>query len=80
MVMYPSDLTDKQWSRLDSLLNEGERHAGGRPRKYEQRWVWVVDALLYMVKTGCQWRQLPSNFPPRKTVQEHFRAWRDSGV
>ena len=78
--MYPSDLTDKQWSKLDALLNEprGERHAGGRPRKHEQR--RVVDALLYVVKTGCQWRQLPSDFPPWKTVHEHFRAWRDSGV
>ena len=78
--MYPSDLTDKQWSRLDPMLNEprGERHAGGRPRKHEQR--RVVDALLYVVKTGCQWRQLPSDFPPWKTVHEHFRAWRDSGV
>src|ERR1039458_10851986 len=78
--MCPSDLTDMQWSRLAPLLNEPrvERHAGGRPRKHEQR--RVVDALLYVVKTGCQWRQLPSNFPPWKTVHEHFRAWRDSGV
>jgi transposase len=78
--MYPSDLTDTQWSKLELLLNEprGQRHAGGRPRKHEQR--RVVDALLYVVKTGCQWRQLPSNFPPWKTVHEHFRAWRDSGV
>jgi transposase len=78
--MYPSDLTDRQWSKLSPLLNErrGARHAGGRPRKHEQR--RVVDALLYVVKTGCQWRQLPSDFPPWKTVHEHFRAWRDSGV
>src|ERR1035437_6875190 len=78
--MYPSDWTTNQWPRLPPLLNEPrvERHAGGRPRKHEQR--RVVDALLYVVKTGCQWRQLPSNFPPWKTVHEHFRSWRDSGV
>ena len=78
--MYPSDLTDVQWARLEPLLTEprGERHAGGRPRKYERR--RVVDAMLYVVKTGCQWRQLPSNFPPWKTVHEQFRTWRDSGV
>ncbi len=78
--MYPSDLSDAQWKKLEPLLNEplGGRHAGGRPRKYEQR--RVVDAMLYVVKTGCQWRQLPYNFPPWKTVHEHFRAWRDSGV
>ena len=78
--MYPSDLTDVQWNKLERLLNEQQvgRHAGGRPRKYDQR--RVVEALLYVVKTGCQWRQLPSNFPPWKSVHEHFRLWRDSGV
>ena len=56
--MYPSDLKDAQWARLEPLLQErrGLCHAGGRPRKYELR--RVVDGLLYMVKTDCQWRQL----------------------
>jgi transposase len=78
--MYASDLSDEQWLRLEPLLNEPRpgRHAGGRPRKHEQR--RVVDAMLYVVKTGCQWRQLPIDFPPWKTVHEHFRSWRDSGV
>jgi transposase len=40
----------------------------------------VVDALLYVVKTGCQWRQLPSNFPPWLSVHQQFRAWRDDGT
>src|ERR1039458_6007672 len=68
--MYPSDLTDVQWAKLEPLLipPRGQRHAGGRPRKYELR--GVVDALLYVVKTGCQWRQMPANFP----------AWRDDGT
>jgi transposase len=60
------------------LEPRGARHAGGRPREHELR--RVVDALLYVVKTGCQWRQLPSNFPPWKTVHEQFRIWRDNGV
>ncbi len=78
--MYQSDLTDAQWKKLEPLLNEPRigRHAGGRPRKHGQR--RVVEALLYVVKTGCQWRQMPSNFPPWKTVHEHFRLGRDSGV
>lgn len=78
--MYTSDLTDRQWARLEPLLEEprGRRHPGGRPRKYPLR--RVVDALLYVVKTGCQWRLLPENFPPYKTVHEQFRAWRRSGV
>lgn len=78
--MYPSDLKDAQWARLEPLLKErrGQHHAGGRPRKYELR--RVVDGLLYVVKTGCQWRQLPSDFPPWQSVHQQFRAWRDSGV
>ena len=78
--MYPSDLSDAQWLRLEPLLQQerGSRHAGGRPRKHELR--RVVDALLYVVKTGCQWRQLPSNFPPWKAVHEQFRRWRDAGL
>jgi len=78
--MYPSDLTDVQWSMLEPLLKEprGGRHAGGRPRKYALR--RVVDALLYVVKTGCQWRQLPADFPPWLSVHQQFRGWRDSGV
>jgi transposase len=68
--MYLSDLTDAQWSRLEPLLkpSRGNRHAGGRPRKYELR--RVVDALLYVVKTGCQWRQLPTDFPPWLSVHQ----------
>jgi putative transposase len=78
--MYPSDLTDAQWAQVEPLLlaRDPRRHAGGRPRKHELR--QVVDAMLYVVKTGCQWRQLPINFPPWKTVHEQFRVWRDSGL
>ncbi len=78
--MYPSDLTDAEWSKLGPLLKPpgGNRHGGGRPRKYELR--RIVDALLYVVKTGCQWRQLPTNFPPWLSVHQQFRAWRDDGT
>ena len=78
--MYPSDLSDVQWAWLEPLLKEsqGKRHAGDRSRKHEFR--RVVDAMLYVVKAGCQWRQLPENFPPWKTLHEQFRSWRDSGV
>jgi transposase len=78
--MYPSDLTDAQWARLEALLEErvGNRHAGGRPRKYPLR--RVTDAVLYVVKTGCQWRQMPIDFPPWQTVYQQFRAWRMRGT
>jgi len=55
-----------------------QRSRLGRPPKTEMR--RVVNALLYMVRTGCQWRQLPREFPPYTTVQHYFYAWRDSGV
>ena len=78
--MYSSDLTDAQWSQLEPLLkpSRGNRQAGGRLRKHELR--RIVDALLYVVKTGCQWRQLPANFPPWLSVHQQFRTWRDDGT
>jgi transposase len=78
--MYPSDLTAAQWLQLEPLLKgvRGDRPGGGRPRKYELR--RIVDAMLYVVKTGCQWRQMPVNFPPWQSVYQQFRTWRDSGV
>jgi len=78
--MYPSDLTDVQWLQLEPLLQRERsgRHGGGRPRKYELR--RIVDAMLYVVKTGCQWRQMPVDFPPWGSVYQQFRTWRDGGV
>jgi transposase len=55
-----------------------QRNRLGRPPKTELR--RVVNALLYMMRTGCQWRQLPREFPPYTTVQHYFYDWRDSGV
>lgn len=74
--MYPSDLPDFQWAKLEPLLREVReaRHAGDRPRKYALR--RVADALFYVVKTGCQWRQLPVDFPPWQSVYQQFRSWR----
>jgi len=78
--MYPSDLSDSQWAKLEPLLHQPreDRHGGGRPRKYALR--RVTDALFYVVKTGCQWRQLPVDFPPWQTVYQQFRTWRMRGT
>ena len=78
--MYPSDLSDKQWTKLELVWKTSavKRHPGGRLRKHALR--RVVEAVLYVVKTGCQWRQLPSDFPPWKSVHEDFRRWRREGV
>ena len=78
--MYPSDLTGAQWLQLELLLKlaRGDRHGGGRPRKSELG--WIVDAMLSVVKIGCQWRQLPVNFSPWRSIYQQFYIWRDNGV
>ena len=73
---YPSDLTDAQWAIIEALLPPPRR--GGRPEKHPRR--QIVDAILYVVRTGCSWRQLPSDFPPWQTVYWYFVAWEDQGV
>ncbi|SRR5579872_128596 len=70
-IPYPTDVTDDQWSVLEPLLPAAK--PGGRPRKTDLR--AVVNALLYLNRSGCQWRMLPRDFPPWKTVYNYFRAW-----
>ena len=57
---YPSDLTDDQWAIIEALLPPPRR--GGRPEKHSRR--AIVDVILYLVRPGCSWRQLPADFPP----------------
>jgi putative transposase len=73
---YPSDLTDAQWKLVEPLLPPAS--GGGRPRTIDPR--EVVDAILYVDKTGCPWRALPHDFPPEGTVRHYFHAWRRGGV
>ena len=75
-VRYPSDLRDREWALIAPLLPPAER--GGRPRTTDLR--SVVDAIVYVASSGCQWRMLPKDFPPVSTVQGYFYAWRDSGL
>jgi transposase len=74
-LRYASDLTDAEWSLLAVHLPPCA--PVGRPREVELR--DIVDAILYIASTGCQWRQLPKDFPPYSTVQGYFYAWRDEG-
>lgn len=78
--MYPSDLADNEWRLLKELIDKHgpQPERGGRPRIYELR--NIVNAILYVNKTGCQWRQLPKEFPPWDTVYGYFRRWRHSGL
>jgi putative transposase len=72
---YPSDVTDEQWALVEPLIPV---YPGGRPRKTDVR--DVLDAILYLLRTGCQWRYLPKDFPPRSTVWRYFDEWRHNGT
>ena len=72
---YPSDLTDEQWALVEPLIPV---YPGGRPRTTPLR--DVLDAILYVLRTGCQWRYLPKDFPPRSTVWGYFDEWRHNGT
>ena len=71
---YASDLTDREWALIEPFMPPPCRI--GRPRKADLR--EVLNAVLYMASTGCQWRQLPKDFPPVSTVQRYSCEWRDS--
>src|SRR3954451_12264293 len=73
---YPSDLTDEQWSLIEPHIPAAP--PGGRPRKTNMR--DVVDAIFYILRTGCQWRYLPGDLPPKSTVWRYFDAWRNDGT
>jgi putative transposase len=76
MHHYPSDLTDDQWALIEPHLPP--EPGGGRPRKTDLR--DVFDAILYILRTGCQWRYLPVDFPPKSTVWRYFDRWRRDGT
>ena len=65
---YPSDTSEEQWALIEPLLPAV--NTGGRPEKHPRR--AIVDAILYVVRTGCAWRQLPADFPPWQTVYWYF--------
>lgn len=73
---YPSDLTDEQWPFIERCLPP--EPGGGRPRETDMR--DVVDAILYILRTGCQWAYLPVDFPPKSTVWRYFDQWRSDGT
>lgn len=72
---YPSDLTDGQWRIITRLLPK--RSGRGRKPICRRR---VINAVLYVARTGCQWRQLPHDFPNWKTVYNIFWTWRNNGT
>ena len=75
-LRYPSDLTDAEWALIAPLFPPAR--SGGRPRTTDLR--EVVNAILYLASSGCQWRMLPKDFPPLSTVQGYFYDWRNMGL
>jgi putative transposase len=75
-LRYPSDLTDEEWAVVAPLIPPAR--PGGRKRDTDMR--AVVNALMYILSTGCQWRALPKDFPPRGTVYNYFVWWRHDRV
>jgi putative transposase len=73
---YPSDLTDEQWELIELVIPAAK--SGGRPRGVDMR--EVINAMLYLTRSGCQWDMLPHDLPPKSTVYEYFGAWRDDGA
>lgn len=72
---YPSDLTDEQWALIEPMVPV---RPGGRAAVHPRR--RIVEAILYVNRTGCSWRQLPHDFPPWDTVYWYFKRWRAEGT
>lgn len=72
MTNYPSNVSNSQWQVISKYLDVN------RSRKYELR--EIVNAILYLVKTGCQWRMLPADFPQWPIVYYYFSTWKQDGT
>ena len=73
---YSTDLTDREWALLRPLLPPAK--PGGRPRTSDLR--LILDAIFYVLRSGCPWRALPHDLPPYGTVFSYFRRWQREGV
>src|ERR1019366_5937906 len=75
-LRYPSDLTDDEWSHIEPLIPPAKR--GGRKRSVEPR--EIVNGLMYVLSTGCQWRYVPKDLPPKSTLFGYFDLWNWDGT
>lgn len=74
--MYPTDLSSAEWSSISWLFEKEETR--GRKEKHSKQ--QLVNAIFYVVRSGCQWRMLPKDFPPWKTVYTYYKRWNDNGL
>ncbi len=70
-LRYPSDLSEEEWAVIEPLIPPGK--PGGGTRRVNMR--EVVNGLMYVLSTGCQWRAIPKDLPPRSTVYDYFDLW-----
>jgi transposase len=75
-LRYPSDLSDEEWAVIEPLIPPGK--SGGGKRRVNMR--EVVNGLMYVLSTGCQWRAIPKDLPPRSTVYDYFDLWTWEGT
>ena len=75
-LRYPSDLTDAEWAHIAPLIPPAKR--GGRRRRVDLR--QVVNGIMYVLSTGCQWRYVPKDLPPRSTLFDYFDLWTWDGT
>jgi putative transposase len=75
---YPSDLSDSEWSIIKPLLPKAKKQGRGRKREIDER--EIVNAILYLLQEGCQWRSLPQDFPHWSTVRTYFDRWKRKKV
>ena len=73
---YTSDLTEEEWRRIEGIIPPARR--GGNRRRVDMR--NVVDGILYVLSTGCKWRAIPKDLPPRSTIFGYLTAWRRDGT
>jgi putative transposase len=76
--LYPSDLTDEQWAVLAPLIPSAQTRQVGRPREISLR--EIVNTILYLNRSGCQWDMLPHDLPAKSTAYDYFAHWRDDGT
>jgi transposase len=76
MLRYPSDLTDDEWARVEPLIPPAKR--GGNKRRVDVR--EVMNGIMYVLSTGCQWRAVPKDLPPRSTLFDYLNLWTWDGT
>ena len=75
-LRYPSDLTDEEWALVEPLIPPGKRGGGKRTVAMRE----VTNGLMYVLSTGCQWRAIPKDLPPKSTLYDYFDLWSWDGT